>query len=195
MAAIVTVIPWRLVAQEAKQPAAQTPPKQPPSVEPANRSQSFNNIKQIMLAMHNFASQDKSQAFPPAFIAKDGKPLLSWRVAMLPYLDQKNLYAKFHLDEPWDSEHNKALIATMPGTYRSPMSKLTDGRTVYVVPRGATTAFPGSTGFKTDAAAFVADPIGVSFKQITDGTSEHDRRGRSGRRARGALDQTRRLEL
>ena len=56
-------------------------------------------------------------------VFKDGKPLLSWRVKLLPYLEQGALYKEFHLDEPWDSEHNKKLRATVPATYRSPTSK------------------------------------------------------------------------
>ena len=55
---------------------------------------------------------DAKQSFPPAYTAdKDGKPLLSWRVLILPYVEQNELYKQFHLDEPWDSEHNKPLIA------------------------------------------------------------------------------------
>ncbi len=57
-------------------------------------------------------------AFPTAAILdKNGKPLLSWRVALLPYIEQDALYRQFKLDEPWDSEHNKKLIAQMPKIY------------------------------------------------------------------------------
>ena len=59
--------------------------------------------------------------FPPAYNkSPDGKPLLSWRVHILPYLEQKSLYDEFHKDEPWDSEHNKALITRMPAVYYLP---------------------------------------------------------------------------
>ena len=62
---------------------------------------------------------------------------MSWRVAILPYIDQHGLYKQFHLDEPWDSEHNKPLMAKMPAVYRSPMSKLAQkDRTNYVVAGG-----------------------------------------------------------
>jgi RNA polymerase sigma factor (sigma-70 family) len=47
----------------------------------------------------------------------EGKPLLSWRVALLPYLDQHDLYRQFKLDEPWDSPHNKKLLAKIPPIY------------------------------------------------------------------------------
>ena len=117
----------------------------------------MNNLKQLALAMHNY--HDVNQSFPPAVRAKDGKPLLSWRVLVLPYLDQEKLFRQFHLDEPWDSPHNKQLIGRMPAVLRSPFSKLpADGsRTVYLTPRGADTAFPGQEG--------------VKLRDITDGTS------------------------
>jgi RNA polymerase sigma factor (sigma-70 family) len=83
----------------------------------AARARSVTNLKQIGLAMHNYADAHDT-AFPPAAICDDdGKPLLSWRVAILPYLDQEALYKQFRLNEPWDSAHNKALIAKMPKVY------------------------------------------------------------------------------
>ena len=63
----------------------------------------------------------KHNALPPAYLAdKQGKPLLSWRVAILPYMGQEALYKRFHLDEPWDSAHNRSLVAHMPEVYREP---------------------------------------------------------------------------
>src|SRR5262249_21734482 len=70
------------------------------------RMQSTNNLKQIALAMHSY--HDTMGRFPPAIVRdKEGKPLYSWRVLLLPYLEQQNLYNQFKLDEPWDSEHNR----------------------------------------------------------------------------------------
>jgi prepilin-type N-terminal cleavage/methylation domain-containing protein len=87
--------------------------------EAARRAQCTNNLKQIALAYHNFHSA--TDAFPaPAIADKDGRPLLSWRVAILPYVEQQELYNKFKLDEPWDSPHNKALIGEVPATYLCP---------------------------------------------------------------------------
>jgi hypothetical protein len=57
---------------------------------------------------------------PPATYDKDGRPLLSWRVALLPYLGEDALYKEFHLDEPWDSLHNKRLIKRIPKAFHSP---------------------------------------------------------------------------
>lgn len=126
--------------------------------EAARRSQAKNNLKQLGLAMHNY--HDVNRAFPPAAnVDKDGKKLLSWRVHVLPYVDQAALYQQFHLDEPWDSEHNKKLIAQIPPVYVQPTHAdlAKDGKTVYLVPTGEGTAFEGKEGHR------IAD--------FTDGTS------------------------
>ena len=78
-----------------------------------------NNLKQIALAFHNY--HDANGQFPANTYTKDGKPLLSWRVHILPYIEQDNVYKQFKLDEPWDSPHNKPLgevllkVYTVPG--------------------------------------------------------------------------------
>jgi hypothetical protein len=112
--------------------------------EAAAKVESENNLKQIALAMHNYLSAHRT--FPAAYSSsKDGKPLLSWRVQILPYIEEGQLYNEFRLDEPWDSEHNKALISRMPKIYRAPGSKAAkEFKTNYLVPRGDDTMFPGS---------------------------------------------------
>ncbi|MBV9126100.1 MAG: DUF1559 domain-containing protein, partial [Planctomycetes bacterium] len=111
----------------------------------AMRTQSMNNLKQIALTMHNY--HDNHNHFPPAYRAgPKGKPLLSWRVLLLPYLGEPGLYHEFHLDEPWDSEHNKKLIDRMPKVYRSPASQAPPGMTIYETVRGPSTVFPGAKG-------------------------------------------------
>jgi hypothetical protein len=93
--------------------------------ESAARAQTQNNLKQLGLAMHNY--NDTYQHLPPqATYDKNGKPMLSWRVMILPFIEQQNLYNQFHLNEPWDSEHNKKLLAKMPKTYASPQDEKTD---------------------------------------------------------------------
>ena len=125
----------------------------------ARRAQSTNNIKQIMLAYHNFHAANNT--FPPASISDgEGKPLLSWRVAILPYIEQEALYKEFHLDEPWDSPHNKTLISRMPTVY-------------------ASTTNPPKVPFSTYYQTFVGEGAlnekvggkGTGLEQITDGTS------------------------
>lgn len=124
--------------------------------EAARRSQSSNNLKLIGLAMFNY--HDAHRHFPAQAITdKEGKPLLSWRVQVLPFLEQQALYNQFHLDEPWDSEHNKKLIAQIPAVYRSPGSEAEPGKANYVVPVGKGTIFGGEKS--------------AGFPQITDGTS------------------------
>jgi len=72
--------------------------------------------------MHNYA--DEHGRFPPAVVyGKKGQTLLSWRVLVLPYIEQEALYKQFHLDEPWDSPHNLALLDKMPETYAAPGHK------------------------------------------------------------------------
>ena len=74
---------------------------------------------------------------PPPAIKKDDKPLLSRRVKLLPYLGEEVLYVQFHLDEPWDSEHNKTLIPKMPAVLTSPYETaemVAKGLTAYKVP-------------------------------------------------------------
>jgi prepilin-type processing-associated H-X9-DG protein len=78
--------------------------------------QSANNLHQIALAILQY--QDTYGHLPPAAVrGKDGRPLLSWRVVILPFLDQAGLYAEFHLDESWDSPHNQRLSKKMPRAY------------------------------------------------------------------------------
>ena len=116
--------------------------------EAARRSQCVNNLKQIGLAMHNYLAEHKT--FPPAYSRdKSGRPLLSWRVHILPYLEQAALYKEFRLDEPWDSPHNRPLIDKIPQVYRCPDMgrKPADlGKTTYLAPRGKATIFPAPRG-------------------------------------------------
>ena len=77
------------------------------------------------LAFHNYASAHGT--LPPAAVCgPDGHPLLSWRVLLLPYIEQQGLYDEFKLDEPWDSEHNLRLLDRMPKTYEAPWKKYVD---------------------------------------------------------------------
>src|SRR5262249_48305784 len=83
-----------------------------------NRAASVENLKQIGLAMHN--SHAAGGPLPADVVGKNGKVLLSWRVLILPYIEQEALYKKFKLDEPWDSKHNIKLLGDMPKVFASP---------------------------------------------------------------------------
>ncbi|HEV3261948.1 MAG TPA: DUF1559 domain-containing protein, partial [Gemmataceae bacterium] len=117
------------------------------------------DLQQIGLALHNY--HDAYEQFPAAASHdRGGNPLLSWRVHLLPFLEQQALYDEFHLDEPWDSEHNKKLIARMPAVYRCGGPQLAArGKTTCVAPVGKRTIFP-------------PDGRKVTFASITDGSSE-----------------------
>jgi len=122
------------------------------------RNTTIGQIVQLGRAMN--LHHDTFKRFPPpAIMGKDGSPLLSWRVKILPFVGQDELYKQFHLDEAWDSPHNKELIANMPDIYSFPRTEVgAEGRTVYQMPRGEATAFPG--------------PEGTQIRTISDGTSK-----------------------
>lgn len=122
--------------------------------EQAERAQTLNGLKQIGLAMHNF--HDVNGTFPASDGYGDNKGNLSWRVHLLPYLEQAELYNEFHLDEPWDSEHNKQLIEKMPDLFK------TAG-----VEEAGKTSFHVFTGEGTPFGAEEAP----GMANITDGTS------------------------
>ena len=117
------------------------------------QTQRSNDLKQIGLAMHNY--HDAFKGVPVA----DGPGVegqksggLSWRVYLLPFLEEVELFEQFKLDEPWDSDHNKTLIEQMPALFGDD-------------PDG-----------KTSIHVFVGEgtPLGqksLHFRDITDGTS------------------------
>jgi hypothetical protein len=128
----------------------------------AQRAQSTNNLKQIALAMHNY--HDVHKRLPPAvLVGSDGKTKHSWRVALLPYLEQQNLYNQYRFDEPWDSENNQKLLAQMPAVYRHPTVPGIAGNrqssSYYVL--------TGKGGIFNDEPA----KSGTAFHEIPDGTS------------------------
>jgi hypothetical protein len=103
-----------------------------------------SNLAQIGLALHNY--HDACGSFPPAYLTdKAGAPLLSWRVLILPYLEQSYLYSQIKLDEPWNSPHNIRLAPLMPAVYRCPAdADVKEGETSYVAVAGRETLWPGA---------------------------------------------------
>jgi len=116
-----------------------------------------NNLRRIGLAMRTYS--EIHGTFPPAYVAdENGKPLYSWRVLLLPYLEEAFLHEQFMLDEPWDSEHNRPLAGMMPEVYMCPADTENDGtQTSYVMIVGDDYFSEGPTG---------RDPL-----DITDGLS------------------------
>jgi hypothetical protein len=114
--------------------------------ETAARNSDANNLHTIGIGLMLY--EDKNRRFPAAAICdKDGKPLLSWRVQILPYIDEDALYKEFHLDEPWDSENNKKLLDKMPAVFKHPKFDK-PGMTLYQGVVGKGFAFDGKEGTK-----------------------------------------------
>lgn len=115
-----------------------------------------NELKEIALAMINYS--DAVGRFPSNRTDGEGQSLLSWRVRILPYLEQRSLYDQFHHDEPWDSPHNLSLLKHMPDVFRSPLDS----------PDSTTTRVQTFTG---EDAPFSATGIGPRWQNISDGSS------------------------
>ena len=95
--------------------------------------------------MHNYASV--MGRFPArANFDKQGKPLLSWRRPYPALPGPGPLYSQFHLDEPWDSEHNRKLIPLMPAIYQNPSVPAKPGMASYLAVCGKGLAFEGDQG-------------------------------------------------
>ncbi len=150
------------VAAWVKAPAAAQEPGAD-AIAPAARSadaepldQAVAHMKQILTAVHNFVSNNDHL---PAtiFEPRGGQPRLSWRVSLLPYIEQGELYDGFRQDEPWDSPHNKALIPRMPKVFECP----------------AAPAGPGLTRFRAYQGPGALLELGTAVRivDITDGTS------------------------
>jgi prepilin-type processing-associated H-X9-DG protein len=127
--------------------------------EAARRAQCMNNMRQIGVAMHNY--HDAYGTLPPAYIAdENGRPMHSWRVLILPYLEQGYVFDQYRFDEPWDSPHNQAVTSVPIPTYccpsdpgNSPVSSFTN----YMVITGPATVFDGDKA--------------TAFRDIIDGLS------------------------
>jgi hypothetical protein len=125
----------------------------------ARRVSSKNNLKQIGIALHNY--HETFRQFPVGESERvqyqDGKQLLSWRVHLLPFLEEDVLYRQFKLNEPWDSPHNIKLLDQIPPVYVNPRYDL-GNRTVYVAPEGPQTVLGSGKP--------------VRFRDVIDGTSQ-----------------------
>ena len=102
------------------------------------------NLCGIKLALHNYHSQYGS--FPPAYVADaNGRPMHSWRVLILPFMEQQSLYAQYDFTEPWDGPNNIKLLNSMPNNFACPSrSSRPTNLTSYVVITGPGTMFPGA---------------------------------------------------
>jgi Protein of unknown function (DUF1559) len=111
-----------------------------PAIEQKTRKlASSNHLKELGLAML-YWTDEHGRRMPPAVFRDPGGQPYSWRVALLPYLGEKELYLQYRRDEPWDSAANKAVLARMPRVF-APPGRPADGLTYYQVFVGPGTAF------------------------------------------------------
>ena len=124
--------------------------------EAARRSACKNNLKQIGLALYNY--NDTYGTFPPAYIPDStGKPMHSWRVLILPFIDQMPMHDAYDFSQPWDSPQNMAITQHIPEVFICPSSP-NHSDTHYVLITGKDTCFDGSKAIKA--------------REISDGTSQ-----------------------
>jgi hypothetical protein len=135
-----------------------------PTVRESRRKQCDEYLDQIGRALHEY-HRVQGHLPAPALADRQGKPLLSWRVAILPQLAYPSLHARFHLDEPWDSPHNRALLREMPKEFACPGGP---------GPRAGQTGYLVVVGPKSEAGS-VNTPFeparGAGFHEFSDGTS------------------------
>jgi len=129
----------------------------------ARKAASSNNLKQIGLALHIFhntyrefpVGESPNEQGPIHY--RNGKPLLSWRVHLLPFIEQDPLYARFKHDEPWDSPHNIKLLDQIPITYVDPNQPDLGNKTTYLAPIGPGSIFGSNKRMR--------------FRDVIDGTA------------------------
>jgi hypothetical protein len=121
----------------------------------AAKVKSVNNLKQLGLAMHFY--HDANGHFPNNTADAKANLLLSWRVLLLPYVEQEELYKQFKLDEAWDGPNNKKLIEKMPAIFEIPLAKTAKGETHY-------------RGFSGTGALFEKGKK-IHLRNMTDGSS------------------------
>jgi hypothetical protein len=138
---------------------------------------SRSNLKEIGAAFHNY--HDVFGHFPASTRDKNDKPLLSWRVEILPYVEAADLYNEFRLDEPWNSAHNRRLVARMPAVFRASGVDEQE-KTTYLVPVGPKALFPRDKSdprkpHEVPRLTINGEPrslvLGVSLADVRDGAS------------------------
>lgn len=146
--------------------------------ESSNRATCKCRLKQFGVALHNY--HDAHGSFPPAFVlGPDGQKWHSWRVLLLPQLEQQKLFDEYRFDEPWDGPNNRKLIVKMPEIFACPSQPCPTKKAVLlsIGELGCAGGGPSvPSGFTSFAAAFGEDCVfrgvrPVSIKDITDGMS------------------------
>jgi RNA polymerase sigma factor (sigma-70 family) len=138
-------------------------------------AQSRLNLRKLAIAMLTYVDVNKGHLPPPALINKDGKAVLSWRVLLLPYLGEQELYHQFKLSEPWDGPHNKKLLSKMPAVYAPPGVKTPQPYStfyqVFVSPKPEDGHKAAEKGGSEIQAAFVQGESQIFPAHFPDGVS------------------------
>jgi hypothetical protein len=157
-----------------------------PAVNSSHRASSrnvcINNLRQITLAILNY--EFNHGTLPPAYIADaNGKPMHSWRVLILPYLEATALYEQYDFNEPWDGPNNSKLASQIADVFRcpghGPESSVAANEADYFVVTGSETAFPGGQsrriseikdGVSSTIALIEATGLGIKWMEPRDVT-------------------------
>jgi prepilin-type processing-associated H-X9-DG protein len=122
-----------------------------PAPEAARRAKCCDSLRDIRIAMNGY--QAKYGTYPPPYtVDKQGRRMHSWRALLLEFLD-RDLYAKYDFNHPWNSPHNLTVadMMTRNGPYHCPSEAPEKSLwTSYVMIVGPTAFGNGSTGRKPD---------------------------------------------
>ena len=127
----------------------------------SDRVRTQNNLKQIGLALHNY--HDANGHFPTDVVDENGKPILSWRAQILPYIEQEPLYRQLDLKKSWDDPTNKAVLGQMPNVFEVYGREAKQGMTffqMFTAPKALEGGRP-----------FLVPGLKTRITEITDGTS------------------------
>jgi hypothetical protein len=158
---------------------------------PTQQNLATNNLRMLGLAMLNYSSARNE--FPPtASGQKPKQPPVSWRVLVLPYLEESALYQQYDFDQPWDSEANRKLIARMPAVFKAPGSrKAAEGKTNYLAVVGEPYALAAGQGRKmaafTDGMSNTILLVEASDERAVPWTKPEDFTPEKGKPAKGLV--------
>lgn len=141
-----------------------------PSRDPAMRSDCARNLRVIGEAMRQYHAA--YGCFPPAFRAdKMGRPMHSWRVLILPYVDDADavaVYTQYRFDEPWSSQHNRQVTVKAPAVFRCPADQSENAaKADYVM-------ITGALGFSTGADSLCDEELlAIASERIAVAEAAH----------------------
>ncbi len=158
------------------------------------RASCCRSVKSLLLALHNY--HDAYGSFPPAYVADEhGKPMHSWRVLVLPFLEQQALYDQYDFSQPWDGPKNRRLLSLMPDVFRCPAQRNRNvSETNYVAVIGPHTAWPGNNAVRladfpdgsrqtlmlvevVDSAIAWTEPADLTLNEALQGLQQEGGRG------------------